>query len=335
MNVHISSKQVTFWRIWIRMKTFYQIAILMLAMLIIATSFNCSLISVVTVTFDSAFSVSNDDSITSAFKVENTVVITVTVDISITVSISALRIVQITSNSETESTAIMNDSDSYMTVAIINAYDNFLFFFFASNADSSFSIDNSFVTTLSDNAFTQYAFSIEWAERIYVTSNLNLDDSKIEDSYTDSSDIDVSYVDDYSIFITCFSQNIAVFDCNLDLFKQLDISCSNQVDDLVCLNSAQNIVNESTSSFFAVCAETAYIYSNDNEINVSNLKSTVISCCINTFCNASSRQLNQEKKSHDERVRVRNTIWRVQKTSAASSLRHRQHHHSPWYVIDE
>jgi len=135
-----------------------------------------------------------------------------------------------------------------------------------------------------------------------VSSNLNLDDSKIEDSYTSSSDIDVSYVNDYSVLITCSFEDTAVFDCNIDLFKQSSISCNDQVDDSVCLNFAQNIVNEFASSFFAVCARTVYIYSNDNDVNVSNLKSILISCCVDVSCQALSRQSKRNNTQHVERM---------------------------------
>ncbi len=291
-----------------RIKTFYQIAFLMLATLIVATSFNCSLI------------------------------FTVTVNLEKTNSISASSIV--TSASEAESTAT-NDSDNYMTIAMINMYDKQLSLSFALNADDSSSIDNSLTTTLSDNVFTQYAFSTEWAERIYVGSNLNLDDSKIKGSYTNSSDIDVSYVNDYYVSITCFFENTAVFDCNIDLFKQLDISCNDQVDNSVCLNFAQNILNELASSFFAVCAEAVYIYSNDNDVNVSNLKSILIFCCIDTSCNASWRQPKQDNTSHDEHMRIRVIKSHLSRRSVSSSFlssflrRHRHRHYSSRYLIHE
>ncbi len=173
----------------IRMKTFYQIAFLKLTTLIAATSFNCSSTRTVTVTF----------------KNRNLTLIS--------------SIVSVTSASDAESTATTNDSENYMTISMINMYDNQLSLFFDSNVDDFSSIDNSSVIILSDNVFTQYAFSTEWAERVYVSSNLNLDDSKIEDSYTNSSDIDVSYVNDYSVLITCSFEGTAVFDCNVDLFK--------------------------------------------------------------------------------------------------------------------
>ncbi len=285
-----------------RMKTFYQIAFLRLATLIAATLFNCSSTHTVTVTLENR-------------------------DLTLISSI-----VSVTSASDAESTATTNDSENYMTISIINMYDNQLSLFFDSNADDLSSIDNSSVIILSDNVFTQYAFSTEWAERVYVSSNLNLNDSKIEDSYTNSSDIDISYVNDYSVFITCFFEGTAVFDCNVDLFKQSSISCNDQVNDSVCLNFAQNIINELTSSFFAVCTRAVYIYLNDNDVNVSNLKSILISCCVDASCQALSRQSKWNNTQHVERMRIRDIESHLLERIAfsfllLSFLRKLQHHH--------
>ncbi len=273
-----------------RMKTFYQIAFLRLATLIAATSFNCSLTRTVTVILGNR-------------------------DLTLISSI-----ISVTSASDAESTATTNGSENYMTISMINMYDNQLSLFFDSNADDLSSIDNSSVIILSDNVFTQYAFPTEWAGRVYVSSNLNFDDSKIEDSYTSSPDINVSYVNDYSVFITCSFEDTAVFDCNVDLFKQSSISCNDQVDDPVCLNFAQNIVNELTSSFFAVCARTVYIYSNDNDVNVSNLKSILISCCVDASCQAFSRQSKRNNTQHVERMRIRDIESHLLERIASSSL---------------
>ncbi len=274
----------------IRMKTFYQIAFLRLAALIAATSFNCSSARTVTVILGNR-------------------------DLTLISSI-----VSVTSASDAESTATTNDSENYMTISMISMYDNQLSLFFDSNADDLSSIGNSSVIILSDNVFTQYAFSTEWAERIYVNSNLNLDDSKIEDSYTSSPDIDVSYVNDYSVPITCSSKDTAVFDCNVDLFKQSSISCNDQVDNSVCLNFAQNIANEFASSFFAVCARTAYIYSNDNDVNVNNLKSILISCCVDASCQAFSRQFKRNNTQHVERMQIRDIEPHLLERIVSSSL---------------
>lgn len=264
------------------MKISCQIMILILATLIAITSFNCSLAAIVTVTL----------------RKEN--------------FISTSKIVSVTSASDVKSTTNIDSSYSHMTISLINVYETQLSLSFASNADDSFLIDNSFIIILSNVSSTQYTFSTEWAERIYVDSNLNLNDSKIEDSYTDSSDIDVSYVDDYSVFITCSFKNTAVFDCDINLFKQSDITCNNQVDDFVCLNFAQSVADELTSSFFAACAETAYIYSNNNDANVSNLESNMVFCCIDTSCKAFSRQSYKRETSQNDSE--------VQRQSVSSSF---------------
>lgn len=86
--------------------------------------------------------------------------------------------------------------------------------------------------------------------------NLNLNGSKIEGSYTGLPDIDVSYIDGYSVPITCSSKGTAVSNCNIDLFKQHSIPCNNQVDGPVCLNSAQNIADRPAPPFFVTKSET-------------------------------------------------------------------------------
>ena len=311
------------------MKTSYQIAVLMLAALVAATPLDCPPAPAVTVTLGSAYSASSATSITSTFEAENTAATTVTVNISTTVSISALRTAQITSSPEAGSTTTTDGSGSYMTVAITNAYGNSLSLSFASNAGSPSPVGNPSATTLPDNAFTQYAFPTGWAGRIYVGPNLNPDGSKIEGSYTGPPDIDVSYVDGYSVPITCSSQGTAVSGCNIDLFKQPGILCNNQVDGPVCLNSAQNIANGPAPPLFAACAGAAYTYPNDNDANVSNLKSALVSCCIGTSCNAPPRQPKQNSIPHSKRMRLRYTNPTPLGRSASPSFRHRDGDYLP------
>ena len=68
--------------------------------------------------------------------------------------------------------------------------------------------------------------------------NLNPDGSKIEGSLTGPPDIDVSYMDSYSVPITCSFEGIVVTGYNIDLFNQPDILCNNQVDGPIYLNPA-------------------------------------------------------------------------------------------------
>ncbi len=286
------------------MKKSCQIAVSTLATLIAASPFNCPSAATVTVTYESEFST------------------------------SASSFVSVTSASYSVSTAIIDDSDDYMTISITNVYETQLSLFFASNADDSAPVENSSAIILFDISPIQYTFPTEWAERIYVELNTNSMGSKIEGSLTDSSNINVSYVDDYSVLITCFFEGTAIFDCNIDLFKQSGITCNNQVDDSVCLNFAQNIVNEFASPFFTACAEAVYTYSKDDKINVSNLKSNLISCCIDMSCEALSRQLHKrENSTREQSLQIRNAESEFEKIRVFSSslhsfarkLRHYQH----------
>ena len=284
------------------MKTSYQIAFLVLTALVAATPFNCPPAP------------------------------TVTVNLGKTDSISAS--ITVTSAPEAGSTAT-DGSGNYMTIAMTNVYGKQLSLSFASNAG----VGNPSATTLLDNAFTQYAFPTGWAGRICVGPNLNPDGSKIEGSYTGPPDIDVSYVDGYSVPITCSSEGTAVSGCNVDLFKQPGIPCNDQVDGPVCLNSAQNVVNGPAPPFFAACEGAAYTYPNDNDANVSNLKSTLVSCCIGASCQAPSRQPKRNNTQHVERMRIRDIQPHLRERSVSSplllpfprKLRHRRY--SPRYRI--
>lgn len=119
--------------------------------------------------------------------------------------------------------------------------------------------------------------------------NLNPMGSKIEGSFTGPPDVDVSYVDGYSVPITCSSSCILVSGCNVELFNQSGIPCPRQVEGPVCLNPAQQIANRPAPPFFAACMGSACTYPKDDMANVSNLTSQ-ISCCIGTMCRAPARQ---------------------------------------------
>ena len=113
------------------MKKFCQIAVSTLATLIAASSFNCSLIATVIVTYESKF------------------------------SISASSFVSVMSASHSVSIAIIDDSDDYMMISITNVYETQLSLFFASNADDLASIENSSIIILLDISSTRYTFSTE------------------------------------------------------------------------------------------------------------------------------------------------------------------------------
>jgi len=131
-------------------------------------------------------------------------------------------------------------------------------------------------------------------------------------------------VDGYSVPLTCSSEGTPVSGCNIDLFKQPNIPCNNQVKGPVCLHPAQNIANGPTSPFFAACKGAAYTFPNDNDANVINLKNSLVSCCIGTSCNAPSRQPGQ--------TQIKGI--KPQGLGRRASSRNRHRHYSPRYVFD-
>jgi hypothetical protein len=185
--------------------------------------------------------------------------------------------------------AATSDTGLEMTIAITNLYRAQLSLSFGLNAGFPPPLGNPQPTILPDSSSTQYLYPTGWAGRVDVGPNLSPYGSKIEGSFTGPPDIDVSYVDGYSVPITCSSQGMAVTGCNIDLFKQA--ACEDQIDGPVCLNSAVNLADRPPPCFFARCAGAAYTFPNDNEANVSNLRSNLISCCIGTSCEAPLQQL--------------------------------------------
>jgi hypothetical protein len=92
-----------------------------------------------------------------------------------------------------------------MTIAITNLYGTQLSLSFGLNSGFPPPLGDPQLTILSDSSITQYIYPTGWAGRVGVGPNLSLYSSKIEGSFTGPPDVDVSYVDGYSVPITCSS----------------------------------------------------------------------------------------------------------------------------------
>ena len=194
------------------------------------------------------------------------------------------------------SPSVTDGAKPYMTIAITNQYGSHLSLSLASNADGPSPMGSPTPAILPNASPTQYIFPTGWAGRVCIGPNLNPNGSKIEGSFTGPPDIDVSYVDGYSVPITCSSEGVAVSGCNIDLFRQTYILCENQVPGPVCINPAKDIPDGPASRFFATCAGAAYTYPNDNDANASNLGSNLVTCCVGTSCKAPLRQAKKRTR---------------------------------------
>ncbi|MCJ1395619.1 hypothetical protein MMC18_008505 [Xylographa bjoerkii] len=218
-----------------------------------------------------------------------------------------------------------NADPGVMTISVTNAYSVPLSLSYASNAaaDGTYyppPIGNPTPAVLAQGAATAIVYPTGWAGRITVGKMNTAQGSKIEGSTTGANDVDVSYVDGYTVPITCSSAGVAVTGCNIELFHQ-SVACDGTLidDGTTCQNPKQGQPNGPASSFFAACAGAAYTYPNDNDANNGHVD-TVVTCCIGTSCPAPVRQgaLSQQRdiasssvKSVEEKVLDTGVVPRV------------------------
>ncbi|KAL8803154.1 MAG: hypothetical protein Q9182_003326 [Xanthomendoza sp. 2 TL-2023] len=185
-----------------------------------------------------------------------------------------------------------------MTIAVTNHYGVAVQLSFGVNAGFPGFRGNPQATTLDDAATSTYAVPSGWAGRINVGKIDHPDNSKIEGSFygAGNGDVDVSYVDGYSVPITCSAGGEVLSGCNIEL---MDRGCNgpdyvsgwgSDGKPAVCSNSMRGNPDGPASSFFAPCAGAAYTFPKDDGANVGMIKETQISCCIGTSCAASPKQ---------------------------------------------
>lgn len=167
-----------------------------------------------------------------------------------------------------------------MTIAITNYWTAPLSVSYFQNSDSPSAVGAPQPAPL--GTITQVVFPTNWAGRIVIGKTADADGSKIEGSTTIWNDVDVSYVDGFSVPIVCSNATAPVTGCNINLW---DVSgpCNNTVGrDTVCLNPMQGVPNGPADPWFLPCQGVAYTFPNDNVANDGNTGTPHISCCVGT-----------------------------------------------------
>lgn len=127
-----------------------------------------------------------------------------------------------------------------LTINIANNFGTPLAIFYRSNdgAPSPTNVDQNSATLTSTTVLT---YPTHWAGSIVIGYNYDTANSKIEAELMDSSSpqVDISYVDGYSVPITCSCNNVAVTGCNKDLWKYS--SCPDMMPGPICV-SATNLM---------------------------------------------------------------------------------------------
>ena len=190
-----------------------------------------------------------------------------------------------------------SNAGGLLTIGVTNKYRAPLSLSLTSNAGAPSPINDPPAAPLSQYGSTQYLFPTGWAGRINVGPNLNPNGSKIEASFTGPPNIDVSYVDGFSVPVTCSVGDRAICGCNIDLFQQPGIYCPNRQEGPVCANTGRFTPDGPALPFFAACSGAAYTFPNDNIADV-DMGSTTATCCIGNACRPSILQLRKSQSNH-------------------------------------
>lgn len=190
----------------------------------------------------------------------------------------------------------LEERDALLTIGITNKFGTPISLAFDHNAGGPGPIGAPLAPRQLGASSTQFTFPTGWAGRIYVGKTINDANSKIESSYTGPPDIDVSYVDGYSLPVTCATGGTTVTGCNIPLFNDGHTCAHVDNNGPVCLNPEQNVPNGPASPFFAPCAGAAYTFPNDNGANVGGLTNLKIDCCVGPSCPAPARQHGKKKR---------------------------------------
>ena len=103
-----------------------------------------------------------------------------------------------------------------LTINVVNSFGSPLSIFYGSNAGAPTPVGNPGSGVLTSS--TKVLFPSDWAGRITIGKTYDPLGSKIEASYSSPNyvpDVDVSYVDGFSVPISCSCSGVAVTGCNI------------------------------------------------------------------------------------------------------------------------
>lgn len=103
-----------------------------------------------------------------------------------------------------------------LTISVVNSFGVPLSIFYGSNAGAPTPVGNPGSGVLTSS--TKVLFPSNWAGRITIGKTYDPDGSKIEASYSSPNyvpDVDISYVDGFSVPISCSCSGVTVTGCNI------------------------------------------------------------------------------------------------------------------------
>ncbi|KAL8658867.1 MAG: hypothetical protein Q9226_000730 [Calogaya cf. arnoldii] len=184
-----------------------------------------------------------------------------------------------------------------LTVRITNAFGLDLPISYQSGEGSPTIIGNPSTNTFLANSNTEVVVTRGFHGSLFIGKSFNPANSKIEISWSPPQNyrigLDVSYVDGYSVPITCSCAGVPVTGCNIPLFLQ-GRTCPQPGggDKVICYNPKKfGADNGPADPFFQPCKGSAYTYPNDHGANAYGFcDSGDIQCCVGPRCPKPGKQ---------------------------------------------
>ncbi|KAK8854997.1 hypothetical protein PGQ11_010909 [Apiospora arundinis] len=189
-----------------------------------------------------------------------------------------------------------------LTISLVNSYSAAISTTHNSNAGAPPPVSGPTTPgTLAAGATAAIAVPTDWAGIIsvndakYPASDGN---SLVEANYQNRTvegyaiaDVDVSYVNGFTLPITCSCNDIGVTGCNKNLFL-LSACPATAKQHGSCINPLRSDKGAfAANAFFAPCQNAAYTYPNDNSANSQNeCQNGQIVCCVGASCPPSYKQ---------------------------------------------
>ncbi|KAL9016654.1 MAG: hypothetical protein Q9185_006027 [Variospora sp. 1 TL-2023] len=187
----------------------------------------------------------------------------------------------------------------FLTVKVLNGFGQRLPISYNSNQGSPTIVGNPGAGTLAISQETAIAIPRDFAGAIFIGQVYDPANSKIEVSFSSPQGyrpgLDVSYVDGYSVPITCSCGGRVVTGCNTALFRT-GRTCPRQGpgDRLLCHNPKKTVDNGPADPFFQPCQGAAYTYPNDHGANAfGDCDSGDIRCCVGINCPRNPKQYSK------------------------------------------
>lgn len=192
-----------------------------------------------------------------------------------------------------------------LTIHVTNSVGNGLSISYGHNYGSPTALGDPIAGPLGTS--TSVVYPTDWAGRITIGKGFDTDGSKIEGSYLPLAElgyvpnVDISYVDGFTVPIVCSCLGEVIVGCSHDLFDSTETfggPCADKGKD-ICYNPARGMNSGPATPFFAPCKGVAYTFPFDDGADKYCLANEIF-CCVGSTCpphpNQQSRELRKRTR---------------------------------------